>query len=153
MAVLKTAEFFLHKRQNMGFTGVNSHSRPIFFYKPQHQYTNNLLFNICVLFLMLATFKGTLLNWFFTRPIVYIIGGICYSIYLLHYAFFHLMVTYTARYSIGTGYGPDLLVQMAIGIPLVLGVSGVFYTLVEKPCMDKYWPKKLIRFLKVHLIK
>lgn len=150
---LKRQDFFILKGKVWDLLGLIAIAGQFFFYKPQHQYVNNILFNICILLLMLATFKGNLLNWFFTRPLVYIIGGMCYSIYLLHYAFFHLVVQYTARYSIGMGYGLDLLVQMAVGIPLALMISGMFYTLVEKPCMDKYWPKKLIQFLKANLIK
>jgi peptidoglycan/LPS O-acetylase OafA/YrhL len=97
--------------------------------------------------MMIAVFKGTFMNWFFTRPLVYIIGGMCYSIYLLHYAFFHLLVKYTAGLRTGAGYGVDLAVQMAVCIPIVLLASGVFYLLLEKPCMNKNWPRQLLERL------
>lgn len=58
------------------------------FYKPQSLLINNLLFNLSVLLLFISSFKGKWVNWFFTRPWVYLIGGMCYSIYLIHYAFF-----------------------------------------------------------------
>ena len=144
---LKRQDFFSIKGKMWDLLGLIAIIGQFYFYKPQHAYVNNLLFNIFVLLLMLATFKGTLMNWFFTRPLVYIIGGMCYSIYLLHYAFFHLLVQYTAGYSIGMGYGPDLLVQVAVGIPLALVVSGVFFVLVEKPCMNKHWPKKIVEWV------
>jgi peptidoglycan/LPS O-acetylase OafA/YrhL len=57
-------------------------------------------------------------------------------------------VKYTAGLRTGAVYGVDFAVQMAVCIPLVLLVSGVFYLLLEKPCMNKYWPKHLLEFFK-----
>jgi len=118
-------------------------------YKPQHLWHNNMMFNLFVLGFMVSAFKGRLLNRFFTRPWVYIIGGMCYSIYLLHYALFHLIVRGTAFLRTGYGYGYDLMLQMLVCIPVVLVVSGIFYILIEKPCMNKYWPQHLTQWLKV----
>src|SRR5690606_27959172 len=46
----------------------------------------DLLFSIGLFISFVALFKGKLINAFFTNPGVVIIGGMCYSIYLLHYA-------------------------------------------------------------------
>jgi peptidoglycan/LPS O-acetylase OafA/YrhL len=73
----------------------------------------------------------------------------CYSIYLLHYAFLHLIVRGTAFLRTGYGYGYDLMLQMLVCLPVVLVVSGIFYILIEKPCMNKYWPQHLTQWLKV----
>ena len=114
-----------------------------YFYKPQYIWYNNVIFNIAVFVMMVATFKGKLFNYFYTRPWVYIIGGMCYSIYLLHYAFFHFLVPYTSKIQLGMGYKMDYLLQIIIALPLMLLVTTIFYLLVERPCMDKDWPKKL----------
>tara|TARA_R100000501_G_C2526387_1_gene51296 strand:- start:61 stop:198 length:138 start_codon:yes stop_codon:yes gene_type:complete len=37
---------------------------------------------------------------------------------------------------------------MLIGIPIAIVVSIFFFVLIEKPCMDKDWPKKLWVFTK-----
>jgi peptidoglycan/LPS O-acetylase OafA/YrhL len=140
--------FFVNKRFYWDLIGFTAIFTQFYFYKPQHDYLNNIMFNLSILLMMFATFKGSLMNWFFTRPVIYIIGGMCYSIYLLHYAFFHLLVKYTGSMTSGIGYGVDFLIQILVGLPLVLMVSGVFYLLIEKPCMDKHWPSGLITNLK-----
>jgi peptidoglycan/LPS O-acetylase OafA/YrhL len=114
-----------------------------YFYKPQHIWYNNVIFNLAVFAMMVATFKGKLFNYFYTRPWVYVIGGMCYSIYLLHYALFHFVVPYTSNIQLGMGYKMDYLVQIIIALPIMLLVTTVFYLLVERPCMDMDWPKKL----------
>lgn len=114
-----------------------------YFYKPQHIWYNNVIFNLAVFAMMVATFKGKLFNYFHTRTWVYVIGGMCYSIYLLHYAFFHFLVPYTSKIQLGMGYKMDYLLQIMIALPIMLLVTTVFYLLVERPCMDKDWPKKL----------
>ena len=114
-----------------------------YFYKPQYVWYNNIIFNLAVFTMMVSAFKGKLFNYFYTRPWVYIIGGMCYSIYLLHYAFFHFLVPYTFKIQFGMGYKVDYLLQIIIAVPIMLLVTTVFYLLVERPCMDKDWPKKL----------
>jgi peptidoglycan/LPS O-acetylase OafA/YrhL len=114
-----------------------------YFYKPQHIWYNNIIFNLSVYVLMIATFKGKLINFFFTRPWVFIIGGMCYSIYLLHYAFFHFFIKFTSKIQSGMGYGVDYLLQIFIAVPVMLFVTTLFYLWVERPCMDKDWPKRL----------
>lgn len=118
-----------------------------YFYKPQHIWYNNVIFNLAVFIMMISAFKGKLFNYFFTRPWVYVIGGMCYSIYLLHYAFFHFLVPFTSKIQLGMGYKIDYLLQIIIAVPIMLIVTTLFYLLVERPCMDKDWPKRLKTFL------
>ncbi|WP_304517205.1 acyltransferase family protein [Cecembia rubra] len=117
------------------------------FYKPQAYWLNNLVFNLSVLALFVGVFKGTVSNWLFTRPIIYLIGGMCYTIYLLHYAFFHVLVKFSVGISTGVGYWADFGVQFLFLFPVMLLVSAVFYLLIEKPCMDKSWPSRLYAYL------
>jgi peptidoglycan/LPS O-acetylase OafA/YrhL len=117
------------------------------FYKPQAYWLNNLVFNLSVLALFVGVFKGTVSNWLFTRPIIYLIGGMCYTIYLLHYALFHVLVKFSVGISTGVGYWADFGVQFLFLFPVMLLVSAVFYLLIEKPCMDKSWPSRLYGFL------
>jgi peptidoglycan/LPS O-acetylase OafA/YrhL len=129
----------------IGLTGMFA---IFYFYKPQAFWMNNILFNMGIFTLMVAAFKGTLMNRFFTAKFVFITGGMCYSIYLLHFAFFHLLVKYTSHYSTGMGYIPDLGLQLSIALPVILVISGIFFLMIEKPCMNKKWPQQLIGFFK-----
>jgi peptidoglycan/LPS O-acetylase OafA/YrhL len=118
-----------------------------YFYKPQQYLLNTLFFNVGVFGLFLSAFRGKLFNWFFTRPIIYLIGGMCYSIYLLHYALFSMLMPLTIKLSIHHGYWADLLVQACIVFPIALIICGIFYLLIEKPCMNKDWPSQLMHYL------
>jgi peptidoglycan/LPS O-acetylase OafA/YrhL len=111
-----------------------------YFYKPQHYVGNQILFNISIALVMITAFKGHILNWFYTRPLIYIIGGMCYSIYLIHYAFLHLTVKWTkALWIEGISYTGNLGIQVLVGVPFVLFVSAVFFRYFERPFMDKDW--------------
>ncbi len=115
-----------------------------YFYKPQHYIGNQVCFNISISLVMITAFKGYVFNWFYTRPFVYIIGGMCYSIYLIHYAFLHLSVKWTKLLWIeGMSYTANLGIQVLVGVPLVLLVSAVFFRYFERPFMDKDWWIKL----------
>jgi peptidoglycan/LPS O-acetylase OafA/YrhL len=115
-----------------------------YFYKPQHYIGNQVLFNISIALVMITAFKGYIFNWFYTRPFVYIIGGMCYRIYLIHYAFLHLSVKLTkALWIEDMSYTGNLGIQVSVGVPFVLLVSAVFFRYFERPFMDKDW---LVKF-------
>lgn len=119
-----------------------------YFYKPQALWINNIFFNSGIFILMIAAFKGKFMNRFFTNKFVFTTGGMCYSIYLLHFAFFHLLVKYTSPLTTGMGYVKALGLQLCMALPIILFISGIFFLLIEKPCMNKRWPKQLIGFFK-----
>jgi peptidoglycan/LPS O-acetylase OafA/YrhL len=67
------------------------------------------------------------------------IGGMCYSIYLVHYPIFVLL----GRHLPVEDLQPDLAfaVTCALLLPIGLLASAVFFVLVERPCMDPAWPE------------
>ncbi len=114
-----------------------------YFYKPQSDKLNILILNLSIFLFFISVFKGKITNWFYTRPIIYTIGGMCYSIYLLHYAFFHLSIKITSKICFFSNYKLNLLVQILVTIPFVLAISALFFILIEKPCMNKDWYKTI----------
>jgi len=68
----------------------------------------------------------------------------CYSIYLLHFALFFLLVKYTGLISVGQGYWLDFFIQFLLLFPSVILVSAIFYLFIEKPFMDKKWIHKRV---------
>jgi peptidoglycan/LPS O-acetylase OafA/YrhL len=111
-----------------------------YFYKPQHYIFNIVPFNFSLVIVLITAFKSYLFNWIYTRKIIYTIGGMCYSIYLLHFAFFHLSVKYTkAFWVLDWSYSANLGVQIMLSLPLMLGVSTLFFVWFEKPFMDRDW--------------
>jgi peptidoglycan/LPS O-acetylase OafA/YrhL len=150
---LRRDNWFRTKSLSGDLVGLLSLFLLFFFYKPQFKPLYNLAFNAATFGLMFGVFKGSAFNWFFTRPIIYIIGGMCYSIYLLHYAMLHLLTRLTSGISLHQGYIYDLFLQLMILLPVVLVVCGAFFLLVEKPCMDKHWPQKLMAWWRSRKLK
>ncbi len=69
------------------------------------------------------------------------IGGMCYSIYLMHYP---TMVLIAPIFTRRTGWVVTCALA-AIDLVVVVGVCLTFYLLVERPCMDPTWPGRLNR--------
>ena len=142
--------FEISKRVIFDLLGVFSIFGMFIFYKPQAQIQNILLFNLSILSFFFAVFLGKYHNRFFVNKWIYTIGGMCYSIYLLHYAFFHLLVKFSKQLALTSDYGVNLGIQIIIGLPIILAISIVFFIFVERPCMNPEWPSVLKkRFYKI----
>ena len=135
---LTQSKWFDQKNYLFDILGLAAILGLFYFYKPQHHYGNQLFFNGSIFAFMVSVFKGKLVNWFYTRSWIYIIGGMCYSIYLIHYAFFHLSVKFTSELWMASfGYGANILAQLLVSIPMVLFVSALFFRYFELPFMNK----------------
>jgi len=93
--------------------------------------------------LFMAALRGVLLRRFFSNPWIATIGGMCYSIYLMHLQMIAVVFKVT-RYAIVPGF--DFLANYAIQLLVtalpVLMISLAFYLLIERPCMDPNWPSR-----------
>jgi peptidoglycan/LPS O-acetylase OafA/YrhL len=98
---------------------------------------------VIILFFLLLMFRGVWLRRFFSLKPVYLIGGMCYSIYLLHYPFISTASRLLAMVRPGMEYLPALAVMVVFWLPVVVGIAAVFFACIERPCMDSAWPKKL----------
>lgn len=97
--------------------------------------------------LFCATFRGRIAGGLLRLRVLTTIGGMCYTIYLLHYPLMSMMSRLTGRMTAGP-YGVDLVLQSAIVLPVLLVVSGIFFLAVERPCMDPDWVGKAWRRLR-----
>ncbi len=91
----------------------------------------------------MGAFRGVLFQKIFRTEWVATIGGMCYSIYLWHFFVIAVMFKVSRRAIFFHDFLLNLLVQSAIILPVILLVGGVFFLLVERPCMDPLWPQKL----------
>jgi peptidoglycan/LPS O-acetylase OafA/YrhL len=99
---------------------------------------------VCVLFL--AAMRSFGLRRVLGTPWVAVVGGMCYSIYLFHFVFIAALFKGTRHLILARAdFVGNLLIQLVVtGIP-VLVLCGLFFVLVERPCMDPDWPSKLWR--------
>lgn len=95
----------------------------------------------------LAAFYGKASNWFFRQPFVALTGGMCYSIYLMHMLI--ISASFRAiKYLRMPGNAATIATQMALLIAIAIAVSALYFVLIERPCMDPEWPRKLWRKLR-----
>lgn len=91
-----------------------------------------------------SSLHSLFLRKLFRFKVVTVVGGMCYSIYLIHLEITHQTVL-LLQSQITTGrYGWDVLVFCAVTIPLLLVVCTVFFVLVEKPFMERKWHLRLL---------
>ncbi len=87
--------------------------------------------------------RGVLLRRFFSNAWIATIGGMCYSIYLMHFQMIAVFFKWTRRcivpnFDFLTNYAIQLLVT---ALPVMV-ISLASYLLIERPCMDPNWPSK-----------
>jgi peptidoglycan/LPS O-acetylase OafA/YrhL len=80
--------------------------------------------------------------------VVSTIGGMCYSIYLLHNYVIAVSGQFTERLSAGLPFTARLIIQACIIAPLVVLTSAVFFLIIERPCMRPDWPSRLVGWIR-----
>lgn len=93
--------------------------------------------------LMLSAFRGRIMSQLLSFRWITNIGGMCYSIYLLHFRLISLVDHFTKPMHIGKSFVGYLSLQALLVIPPVLAVCTVYFLLVERPCMARNWPQTL----------
>jgi len=104
---------------------------------------SHILLPFIIVVLYLAAFRGRLCSALFSHPIVTDIGGMCYSLYLFHFLIISAVSRISKPVHIGNNFWAYYLLQAILVLPFVLLFCGAFFLLIERPCMDKDWPRKL----------
>jgi peptidoglycan/LPS O-acetylase OafA/YrhL len=92
--------------------------------------------------------NGVLWRRVLSVPWISVAGGMCYSIYLVHLPLMEVGANVTARIAAGLPYPLYFLIQCVLLFALVGVVAGGFYVLIERPCMNKSWPRDLLAYLR-----
>jgi peptidoglycan/LPS O-acetylase OafA/YrhL len=95
---------------------------------------------ISLFIFFVAVFRGNYVNKFITNKWIMAIGGMCYTIYLIHLPFSELFIRFTKDITFTNDYTLNLILQLVMFIPVVLVLSGIFFLAFEKPFMNKNWP-------------
>lgn len=104
----------------------------------------NDLFRVgCILLLFLAAARGTWSKTFLGLPWIALIGGACYSIYLVHLPVVHAAAQVMSKLVEFHSLAGAWLISWIVLIPIAIAAGLVFYVLVERPCMDPNWPAAL----------
>jgi peptidoglycan/LPS O-acetylase OafA/YrhL len=115
----------------------------IFWPQPRVYWAHAIL-PIPIAALFLAALRGRALRAVFANTWVAVIGGMCYSIYLLHLATIPLVFKLTRHFMIpNANFFINYAVQLLLTVVPAVALCAVFFVLVERPCMDPDWPAKL----------
>ncbi len=100
---------------------------------------------LLLMIIYIAAFRGRISNLIFRHPLIVTIGGMCYSIYLLHPFLMSRIARFTDRFNPTDYFAIQFVVRCVTVLPLLLLLSGIFFVLIEKPCMVRDWPQRLWR--------
>lgn len=98
---------------------------------------------ILIFVLYVATFQGVMVRRFLTLPGITTIGGMCYTIYLLHNYAIATVGSFTERFTLVGPFGLRLLAQFFIITPCVLALCAVYFRFIERPCMRPDWTRRM----------
>lgn len=96
---------------------------------------------------IVLTFAGAFYGNLFRRALslgfIATVGGMCYTIYLIHMPIMQVLAE-----KVENIFGLETFIaffafQAVIIMPAILLISAAFFLLVEKPCMQPDWPKRL----------
>jgi peptidoglycan/LPS O-acetylase OafA/YrhL len=107
------------------------------------KYTGHVVLPFVIIVLYLGAFRGKICSAVFSNSIITNIGGMCYSIYLFHFIIIYGIKHLTASFHIGQNFWAYYMLQCMLIIPVVLLLCGAFFVLIERPCMDPTWPRKV----------
>jgi peptidoglycan/LPS O-acetylase OafA/YrhL len=81
----------------------------------------------------------------FSSAIITNLGGMCYSIYLLHYPIISLFGNKLIDVNFSNNFVLNYSIISLILLVIIIIISTIFFVLVERPCMDKNWTKKVFK--------
>lgn len=122
----------------------------ITFMGPLHTWFKLLLSSL-QMFFMFVLFYNLLVSphnklWI-NAPFFTIIGGMCYSIYLFHNQLIMSVGHYLLKVNLTSYFILNYIILGLILLLAIIIISTIFFILIERPCMDKNWPKKLYNFI------
>ncbi len=144
LADLYLTESKVKPRSNhLFFDGLAILSFLVLAFSWSEEWMKNLVFSATLIIFFLTAYHGRISLFFLRNRWITAIGGMCYTIYLIHLPLVEGLVRLTKHFTFTNIFSINLLLQFLLMTPIILAFSILGYLLLEKPCMDKQWPKKL----------
>src|SRR5579872_335717 len=126
-----------------GWDAVTLIGWPLMFVVLQSDRLTHWAFPGLIFLLYVAAFRGRWTRELFSNRWITMIGGVCYSMYLIHYEVISAVGRFTRTIGANLPYGRYLSLQaVLIGTPLIC-VCGAYFAVLERPCMRRNWPQQL----------
>jgi peptidoglycan/LPS O-acetylase OafA/YrhL len=101
-----------------------------------------------ILLLYFATFRGIVIRGILVNRWITTIGGMCYSIYLLHVAAISAAGRLSLPLTRSVSFAATFAIQFPILFAAVIAACSVFFVLIERPCMERDWPQRVVKALR-----
>lgn len=131
------------KRDIFNYLGVIAFFALFITWSWNFEFIRRIMFLMTLFLLVYSVFKSTWFNKLVTLPWITAIGGMCYTIYLIHLPIIETLYAFTKGITLTQYFAPNLLLQFLILGPIILALSIIYFLLIEKPCMNKDWPAQL----------
>jgi peptidoglycan/LPS O-acetylase OafA/YrhL len=99
------------------------------------EYLKTLVFLVATFLLFISLFRGKIINGILSKPLIAGIGGMCYTIYLIHLPLMEGITKLVYSYVSPSSYIFNLTLMHLFVIPIILIISTLGYILLEKPFM------------------
>ncbi len=96
-----------------------------------------------ILLAYVGAFKGKVSSWLLSRPLITSIGGMCYTMYLVHLPIMSATERLSSRMAWGISFLSRFAVDAIVAIPAILGITVLIFVTLERPCMDPEWFDRL----------
>jgi peptidoglycan/LPS O-acetylase OafA/YrhL len=97
-----------------------------------------------VLLAYCGALRGTWSRRLFGNPWLVTIGGMCYTIYLVHRPVIGTLTNLGLRFVPAMEFNHAFVVWSIVLTPLTLAISVGLFLLIERPCMNPTWPSLLM---------
>jgi peptidoglycan/LPS O-acetylase OafA/YrhL len=98
---------------------------------------------LLILVAYLATFNGPITRQIFRTNWIALTGGMCYSFYLMHMLVISIAFKLTRRFILPSSLALSYLIQVVLLGACITAFCTAYFVLIERPCMDPDWPRKL----------
>jgi len=142
----------IKRKPHFNYLAILSFAAAIMLWSWDHFLINRILFSFALFVLVYSVFRSTWINRFVTLPWITAIGGMCYTIYLIHLPLIELFIRFSKTIHVTDFFTINFLIQLCLLTPILLTASIIFYLLIEKPCMHKDWPQQLKVYLQKKIL-
>jgi peptidoglycan/LPS O-acetylase OafA/YrhL len=118
----------------------------LFAWNWDHNIYSRLLFLALLFVFFYAMFRSVWINRFLANRWVMALGSMCFTIYLVHLPLAEFFIIFSKHIHFTNYLSINMLIQVMLYLPLLIGASVVYFLLIEKPTMKKDWPRRLAEF-------
>jgi peptidoglycan/LPS O-acetylase OafA/YrhL len=90
-----------------------------------------------------SVFRSIHVRRLLTQRLLTVIGGMCYTIYLIHFQLISFVGWLFPLVKVSDHFYINFLLELLIILPILAVASVIFFVCVEKPCMRKDWPARM----------